>query len=207
SDHLGGPGGARDAHREAADRPAPHHEDGAALNLGREHCVEGIPHSVHDGADRGRNAVQRQHVGGGHGDVLGERAVAIHADDAGVLADVAVPGTALEAVSAHDMALGGHQLAWPKLGDAIARRHDLPGEFVTHHQRRLDAALRPRVPVGDVDVRAAHPGVRSEEHTSELQSRGHLVCRLLLEKKKKAIPHVHYPDYTNYQPLLVLHAL
>src|SRR5690625_6456035 len=26
---------------------------------------------------------------------------------------------------------------------------------------------------------------RSEEHTSELQSRGHIVCRLLLEKKKK----------------------
>src|SRR5207253_5193082 len=32
----------------------------------------------------------------------------------------------------------------------------------------------------------AHQRVeRSEEHTSELQSRGHLVCRLLLEKKKK----------------------
>src|SRR5437870_10366248 len=29
--------------------------------------------------------------------------------------------------------------------------------------------------------------IRSEEHTSELQSRGHLVCRLLLEKKKKNI--------------------
>src|SRR5207253_6423808 len=29
------------------------------------------------------------------------------------------------------------------------------------------------------------PVSRSEEHTSELQSRGHLVCRLLLEKKKK----------------------
>src|SRR2546422_4108024 len=29
--------------------------------------------------------------------------------------------------------------------------------------------------------------VRSEEHTSELQSRLHLVCRLLLEKKKKGI--------------------
>src|SRR5690625_6315139 len=29
---------------------------------------------------------------------------------------------------------------------------------------------------------------RSEEHTSELQSRGHLVCRLLLEKKKKNSP-------------------
>src|SRR2546422_7510025 len=30
--------------------------------------------------------------------------------------------------------------------------------------------------------------VRSEEHTSELQSRLHLVCRLLLEKKKKKKP-------------------
>src|SRR3712207_7957167 len=29
------------------------------------------------------------------------------------------------------------------------------------------------------------PGIRSEEHTSELQSRQYLVCRLLLEKKKK----------------------
>src|SRR2546429_3986521 len=33
---------------------------------------------------------------------------------------------------------------------------------------------------------------RSEEHTSELQSRLHLVCRLLLEKKKKYI-HTHNP--------------
>src|SRR2546422_6252319 len=32
---------------------------------------------------------------------------------------------------------------------------------------------------------AASPIARSEEHTSELQSRLHLVCRLLLEKKKK----------------------
>src|SRR2546425_1357431 len=32
---------------------------------------------------------------------------------------------------------------------------------------------------------AADPGVRSEEHTSELQSLAYLVCRLLLEKKKQ----------------------
>src|SRR5690554_7600972 len=31
-------------------------------------------------------------------------------------------------------------------------------------------------------------GLRSEEHTSELQSRPHHVCRLLLEKKKRSIP-------------------
>src|SRR2546421_3749127 len=32
--------------------------------------------------------------------------------------------------------------------------------------------------------------VRSEEHTSELQSRSDLVCRLLLEKKKKKLNHI-----------------
>src|SRR3712207_6925227 len=38
---------------------------------------------------------------------------------------------------------------------------------------------------GSADVLARAPGrLRSEEHTSELQSRQYLVCRLLLEKKK-----------------------
>src|SRR2546429_5998902 len=35
---------------------------------------------------------------------------------------------------------------------------------------------------------------RSEEHTSELQSRLHLVCRLLLEKKKKNCKHCSHVD-------------
>src|SRR5690625_5494486 len=42
--------------------------------------------------------------------------------------------------------------------------------------------------LGWIDKRkggSASKGTRSEEHTSELQSRGHLVCRLLLEKKKQ----------------------
>src|SRR5690625_5593656 len=37
--------------------------------------------------------------------------------------------------------------------------------------------------------------LRSEEHTSELQSRGHLVCRLLLEKKKKKL----YDNHSLYK--------
>src|SRR3712207_7114311 len=36
--------------------------------------------------------------------------------------------------------------------------------------------------------------VRSEEHTSELQSRQYLVCRLLLEKKKNPHHHPHSPS-------------
>src|SRR2546422_1204079 len=39
--------------------------------------------------------------------------------------------------------------------------------------------------------------VRSEEHTSELQSRLHLVCRLLLEKKKMAAIQSPPSEYTN----------
>src|SRR5215813_14533262 len=44
---------------------------------------------------------------------------------------------------------------------------------------------------GPATRRAAPPRCRprSEEHTSELQSRPHLVCRLLLEKKKNTTPH------------------
>src|SRR5690625_6162960 len=37
--------------------------------------------------------------------------------------------------------------------------------------------------------------MRSEEHTSELQSRGHIVCRLLLEKKKRQKRHQHLRVY------------
>src|SRR3712207_8511863 len=37
---------------------------------------------------------------------------------------------------------------------------------------------------------------RSEEHTSELQSRQYLVCRLLLEKKNKQADHLQYVHYS-----------
>src|SRR5437660_3668987 len=43
---------------------------------------------------------------------------------------------------------------------------------------------RRRTGGGESAVGVERGGRRSEEHTSELQSRGHLVCRLLLEKKK-----------------------
>src|SRR5690606_39708723 len=41
------------------------------------------------------------------------------------------------------------------------------------------------VALGSQDVQPLQMATRSEEHTSELQSRENLVCRLLLEKKKK----------------------
>src|SRR2546422_4343242 len=46
-------------------------------------------------------------------------------------------------------------------------------------------SLGERVARGETCYSVVRPVARSEEHTSELQSRLHLVCRLLLEKKKK----------------------
>src|SRR3712207_7719781 len=68
--------------------------------------------------------------------------------------------------------------------------------FRSHGRREVAArvlALQPRLAQaarrgrhsGDRDVPCHGPRRRSEEHTSELQSRQYLVCRLLLEKKKQ----------------------
>src|SRR2546429_6658603 len=62
-------------------------------------------------------------------------------------------------------------------------RHDvraLPGEGRAGPQAGERCVFRRRGPPG----RRGRGGLRSEEHTSELQSRLHIVCRLLLEKKK-----------------------
>src|SRR3712207_8356849 len=75
-------------------------------------------------------------------------------------------------------------------------RRQLLGQAVSH---ALALGLPgPEQPVPDdqdaavvlVQVLVVHPVVdRSEEHTSELQSRQYLVCRLLLEKKKTTMSH------------------
>src|SRR5690625_6930802 len=49
-------------------------------------------------------------------------------------------------------------------------------------------------------VAAKSSRVRSEEHTSELQSRGHLVCRLLLDKKKG----VRHAQFDGLPPQVVI---
>src|SRR3712207_8455920 len=71
--------------------------------------------------------------------------------------------------------------------------------LLAEHPDATDALVKGQADVGragqdnlDVAHTAAHPGgdelvERSEEHTSELQSRQYLVCRLLLEKNKTLV--------------------
>src|SRR5205814_6669378 len=76
--------------------------------------------------------------------------------------------------------------------------------FRSDPMRRLDSRLE-REMYPDVEMRNLlrygiayhHAGSsRSEEHTSELQSLRHLVCRLLLEKKKKKNTHNQNHEYS-----------
>src|SRR5690606_41847264 len=73
------------------------------------------------------------------------------------------------------------QLRGPPQPDAGGHRHLVADPLLRHPQR---PALHPAL------EEQRQPRSRSEEHTSELQSRENLVCRLLLEKKKKK-PKVH----------------
>src|SRR3712207_7206711 len=67
----------------------------------------------------------------------------------------------------------------------VARRHAGRREKLQHAQREDDPSPRAQVAEHVHRVVDEEPRLRrSEEHTSELQSRQYLVCRLLLEKKK-----------------------
>src|SRR3712207_7426390 len=72
-----------------------------------------------------------------------------------------------------------------------------PGEQQTDadDQRQPQRPMPPAYATAIHEIaRPAHELARSEEHTSELQSRQYLVCRLLLEKKNKTTP----PTFTGY---------
>src|SRR5690625_6896938 len=57
--------------------------------------------------------------------------------------------------------------------------------FTTAKKASYELKLSPNTTRNALNSLVSKSLLRSEEHTSELQSRGHLVCRLLLEKKNK----------------------
>src|SRR5947209_16772853 len=71
--------------------------------------------------------------------------------------------------------------------------------FGAHSALRIDTAARTRCLTCCSKGNGTHYRRRSEEHTSELQSRQYLVCRLLLEKKKKT-PHRRSTTTQSQQP-------
>src|SRR5690625_7068585 len=80
----------------------------------------------------------------------------------------------------HLVLLSGIMLFWNLNMDAQD-----PGTVTIDSEKTVDAEQNDQWKSGDnpYPARPRDMWERSEEHTSELQSRGHLVCRLLLEKK------------------------
>src|SRR2546422_7059879 len=76
----------------------------------------------------------------------------------------------------------------------------------SRHEQQAAAALEEGPQPGGLRrLERVRGAGRSEEHTSELQSRLHLVCRLLLEKKKKMIVNVHSTFSPVAYPLSSIH--
>src|SRR5258708_39739448 len=70
------------------------------------------------------------------------------------------------------------------VGVILAAHLDSASAMILFGAMQILTALRYRIPMPVQPLKAVAALVRSEEHTSELQSPDHLVCRLLLEKKK-----------------------
>src|SRR5206468_6438980 len=103
-----------------------------------------------------------------------------------LLFSIAPSTTDIFTLSLHD-ALPISNIMSPRL--ATASRRVSPAHGGTAMKTKEYVALAAMVALGlgssAILVAAAPQIIRSEEHTSELQSRSDLVCRLLLEKKKK----------------------
>src|SRR2546422_2364688 len=82
----------------------------------------------------------------------------------------------------------GYLLGRLQQGESLSLPHSRPMPSIGRRCHEL------RVPDKGQDWRTVY---RSEEHTSELQSRLHLVCRLLLEKKKKKENKKQSKQYVN----------
>src|SRR2546430_13703213 len=73
-------------------------------------------------------------------------------------------------------------------GNCTMRKHKLgSGVGYGHRTMKVEQLERRAMLAGDVSVSVSGGNliIRSEEHTSELQSQSNIVCRLLLEKKKR----------------------
>src|SRR3712207_8522056 len=106
--------------------------------------------------------------------LLGDEAIAQAALDAGLSGVYAYPGTPSTEITEYIQAA------------PITAERQIHSRWCTNEKTAMEAALGMSFVGKRALVCMKHVGMnRSEEHTSELQSRQYLVCRLLLEKKKQ----------------------
>src|SRR5690625_5672566 len=101
----------------------------------------------------------------------------------------------IDVTGKHAVVVGSSNIVGKPVGQLLLNRFTtvtnchIKTENLRAHTKMADILV---VAVGNANMIKADDVKRSEEHTSELQSRGHLVCRLLLEKKKWNNTHLNH---------------
>ena len=166
--HMAADGGGHDA-----DGPGPGNQHVLADQVEGQRRVGGVAQGIEDGGD-----VVADVVGQGKGvdrrdrQVLGEAARPVDPDAHGVAAQMPAPGPAVAAMAAGHVALAGDPLADLEAGDFHAEIGDGADELVAHGHGHRNGALRPVVPVVDVNIGAADRGLSDLDQHVVMADRG-----------------------------------
>ena len=150
----------RDRDREEADRPATEDGHGSSGEILRRRREDGVPERLLQARDLGRElrAIVAPHDRGRDGDVVGEASVTIDAEDLRLLAHVRLPGSAVEADAARDVALRRDVVALLDVAHGTPDRDHRSAQLMPEREWRRHALRRPLVPARDVQIGAADRG-------------------------------------------------
>ncbi len=148
-----------DSNRKQADRPAA--RDGHALgsNLAGQNRVYRIAQRIENRrVIQWNRGIELPDIRFRNHHVFGERPIGVDADDLHLLADVRFARAALQAFAAGDVHFGGNKIAFLHARNFVAERGHLAAKFMPRNQRRMNAVLRPAIPVVNVQIGSADRG-------------------------------------------------
>src|SRR6185437_15803689 len=147
---------ARHGNGKQADRPTTNDGNCFCSYFPGENGVNGIAQRIENGSVvSGNGRIELPNIRFGNLDVLGKCAVGVDTDNLHKLANVSFAGAALQAFAAIDVHLGGDEVTFLDTCDLAAHSSHGSTEFVSGHQWRVNALLRPGIPLVNMQVGAA----------------------------------------------------
>ena len=155
-DDDGRTGRSCDGDREEPGRTAAGDQDRLSGDVFDESGVDGVAEWFLEASEfRGNGGQGPPEYSFRQDNVLRERPVTINAEDAVILAHMRLSGATLEALATCDVRLGGDIIAHLDERDIRANLHDLAAHFMANDARRVDAAVRPGIPIVNMGIRPA----------------------------------------------------
>src|SRR5579875_2521157 len=137
-----------EANRPQADGATADHRHRFIGNFARIDGVHGIAKRLLDGGDAMLNLLASlPGNAGGNGDILRESAIAVHADNLDITADVALSGATLVALATGNMSLRGDKITRDKRGDFTPNLYNHTRKFMSEDTRDPHATLCPGIPL------------------------------------------------------------